>query len=189
MISDKYHLVIRKIARRIQRYANRIWFPPLLLFLAAIDVLVIIIPTEGILISSSMVIKKRWMLFALFASIGATIGSLILVYLVDHYGLQKILEFYPRLDQGNVWKWTLNFFNQYGLLVVFLVGLTPFSQQPVLAIAAISNISIFPLASVILVSRIIKCSTIAFIATRTPRLLNKLWGVKNELKDSGVKIN
>lgn len=189
MISEKYHRLIKKNVKKLQRFANRFWFPPLLLLLALLDALVIIIPADGILISSSMLIKKRWMPFALCVAIGSTLGALILVYFVDHYGLQKILEFYPGIDQSHIWKWTLNFFNQYGLMVVFLVGLTPISQQPVLIIAALANVSFFPLTLAILVSRIIKFCIMAYVASHTPRLLNKFWGVKNEMKDAGIKIN
>jgi membrane protein YqaA with SNARE-associated domain len=188
MISKKYHRSIKKYVKKLQRFANRFWFPPLLLTLALLDALVIIIPTDGILISSSMLIKKRWGPFALSVAIGSTIGALILVYFVHHHGLQKILEFYPTIDQSQAWKWTLNFFNQYGLLVVFLIGVTPLTQQPILIMAALSNISFFPLALIILISRLIKFSVMAYIASHTPRLLSKLWGVKDEMQDAGVKI-
>lgn len=187
MISDKYHRLLKKSANRVRRYANRFWFPPLLLVLAILDVLLIIIPIDGILISSSMLIKRRWMPFALSVAIGSTIGALLLVNLVDSYGLHKMLEFYPGFDQGYMWKWTLNFFNQFGLLIVFLMGITPLSQQPILAIAALSDISFFPLALAILISRIIKFCIIAYIATHAPRLLKKIWGVQNELKDVELK--
>ena len=189
MISEKYHLLIKKNVKKLQRKANRFWFPPLLILLALLDALIIIIPTDGILISSSMLIKKRWFRFGLSVAVGSAIGSLILVYAADHYGLQKILEFYPGVDQSQVWKWTLSFFNSYGLVVVFLVGVTPFTQQPALIMAALSGISFFPLALAILISRIIKFCIMAYIASHTPRLLKKLWGIKDEMKDAGIKIN
>ncbi len=188
MISEKYHRVIKRSIMKLRRFSNSFWFPPLLMVFAVLDVLVVIIPTEGILISSSMLKKGRWPTFALSVAIGSAIGSLLLINLIDHYGLQKILEFYPGIDQSNVWKLTLNFFNKYGLLVVFLVGITPLSQQPILAIAALSNISFLPLTLAILASRLIKFGIMAYIASHSPRLLNKFWGVKSEIKDAGIKI-
>lgn len=189
MITEKYHHLITKNVKKLQRFVSRIWFPPLLMILSMLDVLLIIIPADGILISSSILKKRRWPFFALSVAIGSTLGALLLYFLVDHYGLQKILEFYPGIDQTNSWTWTSNFFNQYGLLVVFLVGITPFSQQPVLIMATLSQLSFLPLVSVILISRIIKFCIMAYIASHTPHLLKKFWGVKNEMKDVGVKIN
>jgi len=189
MISENYHRVIRRNIKKLRRFTNRFWFPPLLLLLSLVDVLVIVIPAEGILISSSMLRKKRWLLFAISAAVGSALGSLLLINLIDLYGLEKMLEFYPGVDQTSIWKWTLNFFNQYGLWVVLFVGLTPLAQQPILAIAALSNISFLPLALVIFVSRILKFSLLAYIASHAPRFLNKLWGVKGEIKDAGIKIS
>lgn len=189
MITQEYHNLIKKYVKKLQRFANRIWFPPLLVLLAILDALIIIIPTDGILISSSMLMKRRWIPFALSVAIGSTIGALILIYFVDAYGMEQILSFYPGVNQTDFWKLTLNFFNEYGLLLVFLVGVTPLSQQPALIIAALSSITILPLAMAILISRLIKFSIMAYVASHTPRLLKKFWGVKNEMKDAGIKIN
>ncbi len=185
-ITDKYHQLIKDAIAKLRGFANRIWFPPLLLLLAALDALLIVIPTDGILISSSMLMKKRWISFGLFVAVGSAIGSLTLISLVNHIGIDQILQLYPGVDQTQVWKVTLNFFSEYGLLVVFLVGVTPFTQQPALIMAALSDIPYAPLAAVILFSRVIKFCLMAYIATHAPRLLSKLWGIQGELKDTGV---
>lgn len=188
MISKKYHFAIARIVKKLQRFTNRFWFPPLISLLALLDVLIIIIPTEGILISSILLKNKRWITFALSVAIGSTIGSVLLINLIEHYGLQEVLKYYPSIDQTLLWKWTLNFFNQYGLLVVFLIGITPLTQQPVLIFAALSKISFPPLIIVILISRIIKFGAIAYIASHAPRMLSKFWGIQNEIKDAGIEI-
>lgn len=188
-VIKKSHHIVRKSVKKLHRFANRFWFPPLLLVFALFDVFVIFIPTDSILISSSMLMKKRWMPFALSVAVGSSIGALLLVNLVEFHGLQKLLEFYPGVDQTNVWKWTLNFFNEYGIWVVFLVGLTPFSQQPILIIAALSDISFFSLGLMVFIGRIIKFCIMAYIASHVPHFLNKLWGLKSEVKDAGIKID
>lgn len=183
-IADKYHQLIRRAVEVLRGFANRFWFPPLLLVLAALDALLIVIPTDGILISSSMLMKKKWISFGLFVAVGSAIGSLALISLVNHIGLEQILQLYPGVNKTQIWKVTLDFFNEYGLLVVFLVGVTPFTQQPVLIMAALSDIPYPPLAAVILFGRIIKFCLMAYIATHAPKLLSKLWGIQGELKDT-----
>ena len=185
-LTEKYHQFIKRTIKVLRGFANRLWFLPLLSLLAALDALLIIIPTDGILISSSMLMKKRWMSFGFFVAVGSAIGSLTLISLVNHLGIEQILQLYPGVDQTQIWKWTLNFFNEYGLLVVFLVGVTPFTQQPALIMAALSDIPYAPLAAVIFFSRVIKFCLMAWIATHAPRLLSKLWGIQGELKDTGV---
>jgi membrane protein YqaA with SNARE-associated domain len=188
MINEKLHQIIRQYVKLLQRFADRFWFPPLLALLAALDNFVIVIPNEGILISSSIVIPKRWFIFALSVTIGSSIGALLLVALVRFQGLHWILEFYPGIDKTHVWEWTLKFFESYGLLLVFVVGITPLAQQPAIILASLTDSPLWKLAVVIFFGRSIKYCTMAYVATHAPRLLPKIWGVQGELKDVGVEI-
>ena len=121
-------------------------------------------------------------------AIGSSLGALVLVSLSDYLGLEKILEYYPGLDQSQIWKLTLDFFKKYGIIVAFIAGLTPFSQQPALIIAGLIHNSFIGLAIAIFTSRTIKYLVMAYIASHAPKLLNKMWGLKDELVDSGIKI-
>ncbi len=185
----RIHVYIRRTIRQFQKFIDRIWFTPLLGLLAALDSLIIIIPTDGLLISSTILKKTRWAYFAIAVAIGSTLGALVLVSLSDYLGLEKILEYYPGLDQSQIWKLTLDFFKKYGIIVVFIVGLTPFSQQPALIIAGLIHNSFIGLAIAIFSSRLIKYLVMAYIASHAPKLLNKMWGLKDELVDSGIKLD
>jgi membrane protein YqaA with SNARE-associated domain len=70
----------------LQRFVDRTWYPPFIGFLAALDniviVIVIVIPNDGILISSSMLTPKRWFVLALSVAVGSSIGALVLAALV-----------------------------------------------------------------------------------------------------------
>lgn len=185
----KTSFTFKKTIKKMQRFSNRYWYGPLLTLLAVLDCLIVVIPIDGILISSSMILKRRWFLYACAVTIGSTLGALIVYTVAQDFGIQKILEIYPAIDQTNIWSWTQGFFQNYGVLVIFFVGLFPITQQPALIMAAIGEVSFIPLVLAIFVSRIIKFSIMAFIASHAPRMLNKLWGVRKELKDSGVNIN
>jgi membrane protein YqaA with SNARE-associated domain len=183
MLIDRYHRIARKFISTIQKFVNRIWFGPLLIFLSMCDSLIVIIPTTGIMISSTIVQRKRWWQFGVYVAIGSALGAFIIVMLTKFYGLEKLSILFPTLMSSTIWKWTLYFFKQYGLLVVFVVGLLPFSQQPALILATLSNISITPLIAAILISRLIKFPFIAYLASHAPKLLGKIWGIKFEIED------
>lgn len=182
------HVYIRRMIRNFQKFIDRVWFAPLLMLLAGLDSLVIVIPTDGLLISSTILKKNKWWYFAIAVAVGSSLGALALVSLSDYLGLEKILELYPGLDQSVVWHKTFEFFKQYGIIVAFLVGLTPFSQQPALIIAGLIHNSFLGLAIAIFSSRLIKYLVMSYVASHAPRLLNKMWGLKDELADSGIKI-
>lgn len=185
---QKLHELIRKYVKLLQRFADRFWFPPLIGLLSALDNFVIVIPNEGILISSSMVIPKRWFIFALSVTIGSTIGALALSALVELQGLQWILGFFPGINETRVWTLTLEFFETYGLLLIFVVGITPLAQQPAIILASLANTPLLKLAAVIFFGRSIKFFVMAYAATHAPRLLAKMWGIQSELEEVGVEL-
>jgi membrane protein YqaA with SNARE-associated domain len=188
MMSDKLHRKIRDYVRVLQRFTDRIWYPPLIGVLAALDNLVIVIPNDGILISSSALIPKRWFILALSVTIGSTVGALALASLVEVQGLPWILEVLPGINESKVWLWSLEFFEKYGLILVFFVAVMPIAQQPAVILASLANTPLFELASIIFLGRFIKFLVMAYIGSHSPKLLSKMWGIKGEMKDVGVKL-
>lgn len=188
-ITDKLHAKIRTYVQKLEQFADRLWYPPLIGLLSALDNLIIIIPNDGILIASSMLIPKRWAIFAISVSIGSTIGAVALSAVVEHQGLPWILEFYPGINTTAMWLHTEKFFDQYGLLVVFAIGASPIMQQPVVILAALANTPLYKLAATIFAGRFIKFMVMAYLGSHSPRLLKKIWGIKDELKDAGIKVD
>lgn len=188
MMIEKLQRKIQNFIKSIQKYTDRFWYAPLIGLLAALDNLIIIIPNDGILISSSMLKPKHWFLFSLSVAIGSTIGAIALAALVEYQGLPWILDIYPGINETKSWSLSVQFFEQYGLFLVFAVAITPFMQQPAVILASLANTSLIHLAAVIFIGRFIKFLIMAYIGSHAPRLLSKLWGLKDELKDAGVNL-
>lgn len=184
----RLHQKISEYVSVVQRFVDRIWYPPFIGLLAALDNLILIIPNDGLLISSSMLVPKRWFALALSVAIGSALGALLLGFLVDAYGHEWILQLSPGMHETNTWRWMESFFDQYGLYLVFLVAVTPFFQQPAVILASLSGAPLLELAAVVFTGRFIKFLIMAYIATHAPRLLTKFWGIKAELDDVGVKL-
>lgn len=188
-LSSKLHAKIRLYVARLEQYADRLWYPPLIGLLAALDNLIIVIPNDGILIASSMLVPKRWAIFAINISIGSTVGAIALYLVVEHQGLPWVQEYFAGIDQTQVWIWTESFFEKYGLYVVFAVGASPLLQQPAIILSALANTPIVEMAAVIFAGRFLKFNIMAYLASHSPKYLKKIWGIKDELKDAGVKID
>ncbi|MFZ4404004.1 MAG: YqaA family protein [Pseudobdellovibrionaceae bacterium] len=188
MTSEKVHEKIQKYVSFLQRYTDRIWYPPFIGFLAALDNFVIVIPNDGILISSAMLTPKRWFILALSIAVGSTLGALALAVVVEQQGLPWILDAYPGVTDTKAWTLSLEFFEKYGLFLVFAVAITPFTQQPAVILASLANTPLAQLAAVIFIGRFIKFLIMSYIGSHAPRLLSKMWGLKGELKDVGVKL-
>jgi membrane protein YqaA with SNARE-associated domain len=188
MVALKLHEKIQKHVKRLEQFADRPWYPLLIALLAALDSFLVIIPSDGILIASCMLVPKRWFIFGLSISIGSTIGAVLLGALVQTKGLPWILEYYPGVVQTDMWTWTEKFFDEYGLLLVFGIGASPLTQQPVIILAGLASTPLYILGAILFVGRILKYSLMAYLGSHSPKLLKKLWGIKDELKDAGVKI-
>jgi membrane protein YqaA with SNARE-associated domain len=187
-ILKKLHSKIQTYVLILEKYTDRIWYPPLIGLLAALDNLIIIIPNDGILIASSMIAPKRWAIFALNVAIGSTIGAITLSLILESQGLPWILNLAPGLDQSHAWIITERFFDKYGLYLVFVIGLSPIMQQPVIILSALANTPLLELAAVIFAGRLIKYNLLAYLGSHSPRLLKKIWGIKDELEEVGVKL-
>lgn len=188
MLTEKLKIKIRSTIKNLQKYADRIWYTPLIGILAALDNIIIIIPTDGILISSSILIPKRWILFAISIALGSTLGALFLAWLVEYQGLPWILNFYPGLSESKTWKISMDLFEKYGLILVFIVAVTPLMQQPAVILASLAKTPLIELTAIIFLGRLIKYLIMAYIGSHTPKLLSKLFGLKEELEEVGVVI-
>jgi membrane protein YqaA with SNARE-associated domain len=188
VMRKRLHRQVRKHVKKLHGFVGHVWYPPFIAVLAALDNFILIIPTDGILISSSLLTPRRWFIFALNIAIGSTLGAVALAALVEQQGLPWILKFYPGLDKGASWLWALGFFDKYGLAFVFVVALGPLVQQPAVIMAGLANTPLFNLAAVIFLGRLLKFLFMAYIGSHTPRLLGRLRGLKGELEQVGVEI-
>lgn len=188
-IIKRFQIKMLTWIKKIQTYTDKGWYPWLIAFLAALDNLVVIIPNDGILISSSMLSPKRWFNFSLWMAIGSTFGAMILASIVKFYGLPLILEFFPTFTQTDAWNLSQEFFQQYGLLMVLIVAITPLTQHPAVILASMANVSFYHLAVVIFIGRFVKFLVMAYIGSHTPHLIKKIWGVRSELDEVGLKVD
>jgi membrane protein YqaA with SNARE-associated domain len=166
-------------------YVGRAWYGPVISILAALDNLIVIVPTDGFLITSSMLKPKRWFYFSFMTAVGSTLGAIFLAFLVEEFGLPRLLEFYPGLDQTKTWTLVNDFFKHYGLLCVFAVSLSPLMQQPAVIIASLAQTPYGELGMAIFAGRFIKFMLFAYIGSHAPALISKIWGVKDEMRQVG----
>lgn len=172
--------------RDLQLYVSFWWYGPLASFLAGLDNLILVVPIDGVLASSSMLKPKRWFYFASMITIGSCIGGVVLAEIVIQLGPPIIDSLYPNLQGSEWWVLTDRFFDDYGLWVLFAVAATPVPQQPAVILSALAGFSAFKIGIILFIGRFIKYLIIAYVASHFPRLIGRLWGLKGELKEVGL---
>lgn len=158
---------------KLRFFVDRIWYPPLLGLLAFADVFVIVIPTDGILISSSMLRPKRWLSLAAAITIGSTLALIALAYFVEKEGLPWVLHLYPGIEETSAWAHADSFINRFGLIVVFCLAASPFFQQPTVILSALANTPIIEISVAVFLGRALKYLFLSYAASHAPRLLSK----------------
>lgn len=184
---DKLKHLITHAVKLFQHYINRAWYLPMLSILAFLDNFLVVIPTDGILISSSMLRPPKWFFFALFTALGSAIGALCLAWLIDGNGIQIVEKLFPEIQTSSSWIRTQLFFEKYGLWLIFAVAVTPFTQQPAIILGVLAGVSIFQIFLISLLGRGIKFMLMAYLGSHAPNLIKKFWGVKGELKEVGIE--
>jgi membrane protein YqaA with SNARE-associated domain len=181
-IKERLHLFFT----HLKDFISRPWYGPLLGFLALLDNFIIVVPTDGLLISSSLLRPKKWMLFAVFIAIGSTLGAAGLAYLVQTLGMPWLENHFPTVQQSTTWQITETFFDKYGLIVVFVIAISPLFQQPSVILASIAGSPLWTIVFFVFVGRLLKFLFMGYIASHAPRLLSRLWGIQGDLAEAGV---
>lgn len=174
---------MQRLIRRLQRYGRRWWYSPLIAILAFIDHFAIVIPTDGLLVSAVLLNPRRWISTCLIVTAGSSLGALTLAALIEWHGLPLLLKITPGIDQTSVWAWTDWFMDEYGLLAVFGVALSPFMQHPAVALAALAEVPLLKILGVVFLGRIIKYGVVCWVASHTPHLLRRFWGMRDEIQE------
>lgn len=179
----KYFL---NLIKRLHTLVDSIWYLPLISVLAAVDNFVLVVPTDGIMASSTMLQPKRWGRYWLTLTFGSSVGTILLAAVTQSQGLNVALQYFPDLQQGWVWQYTEQLFVSYGLLIVALIAMTPVILQPAAMLAAVAQIPLPSIFVAVLVGRLVKFFIIGYLASHAPQKLAKLWGIQDELKDLGI---
>ncbi len=148
-------------------------FPVILALLSAIDHFILIIPSDGILITSIFIRKKKWPRNALSISLGSTLGAILLVFLVHHYGLEEIILHFPKITHSSIWPYSQKLLTDYGLWGLFFMMLSPFMQQPMLLLIGLTNHPLKVILVVILAGKSLKYILISWCASKFPEVIRK----------------
>lgn len=178
---------IKRWIKFLQAHANAWWYAPAIALLAALDAFVVVIPTDGLLVAASMLAPRRWIYTTLIVTLGSSLGALALAAVLEKHGLPFLLHLSPGLEQTSAWVWSDQIMDRWGNVTLFLIALSPIMQQPAVALAALAGMPLWDIFLLVFAGRLIKYAFISWISTHAPGMLGKLWGMKDEIEEVGVR--
>ena len=167
--------------RRLQAFVDRPWYLPLIATLGGLDLFVLVIPTDGLLISYVMLRPKTWIRAFILTSLGCAIGALALAILIQS-GAEWFT--YEKLSQSvgaDTWQWVDGFVENHGTLALGALAILPIPQFPGIVVAALMGMPLSSIFISVLVGRLLKFAVLAYAASHAPRLLMKIPVLRKEI--------
>lgn len=185
---------MKSFVKKLAQYTNQGWFPFFLGFLALIDIFIIILPIDGLYIGgllahlyhpthSRLKNSLRRSGFVLLTALGSVLGSTILGILFLKFGFEFLHFLLKDLETTALWIQSQNLYLQYGTLLIFLTGVSPIAQQPIVIISLLAKVSLVKIISILFLGRLIKYYLIFIFCKYFPNMLTKMWGIKDEVQE------
>jgi membrane protein YqaA with SNARE-associated domain len=165
----------------LDRVSNRIWFLPFIGTLAGLDLFVLVVPTDGISVSATMLQPKKWIRIAISIAIGSTCGALLLSWLVKNHGPWMIATFFDTALQSSTWLHAQEFISDWGLIAICLVSMSFLPLQPVVVLAGLSVLPLNQIVLWIFVGRLTKFVALGWVSSHAPRFLGRFKHVRKDL--------
>jgi membrane protein YqaA with SNARE-associated domain len=156
---------------KLQRFAARPWYLPMIAGLAALDLFVGFIPSDGIVISSAMLKPRRWLRTGLWMACGSASGALLLGALAERFGEPVVRTLLPGVVGSAAWVQGGEFLRAYGALALALMSFGPLPQQPAVAICGLAHMPLVAIFLAVLAGRTAKYLLFAWTGAHGSRLL------------------
>jgi membrane protein DedA with SNARE-associated domain len=167
----------------LQQFVHQWWYGPAFCFLCAVDHYIVLIPVLGMLVSTVLLVPKKWFQLAIWGGVGSWLGVWSIGWLSHELGLTFLQEYFPSFMATSLWTWAEGFFARHGVWVVFVSGISPITQQPAVMIASLAGAPLLEIGAVLLVGIQIKFSLLAYLASHAPQALKRFRSVEKEVQE------
>lgn len=114
------------LSRRLHHMAEGPWVPVLLVFIAAMDFIVLLIPSDLFLIAAILGYERRRNVFVGSMLLGR-LGSVIAVHtLSQRISIETLQGWVAQFHMENAWEKGQYFFEKFGPLSIGITALSPF---------------------------------------------------------------
>lgn len=157
-----------------QAQIDKPWFPYLLFIGAFLDIWVVVLPTDALVVAATLAHPRIWKRLAVAFVVGSTLGGASLSWISQNYGFEILNYFFVGIQSTAAWLWAEAQMDRFGLVTVFLVGATPFGQQPFIILASLAHNSVFAVTAALFFGRSIKYGLLGWLCSHSPAVARRL---------------
>lgn len=132
-------------------------------FVSFIEAIFFPIPPDVMLIPMAMSKPKSAVRFALITAIASVLGGMI-GYAIGYYAFDLVQEYIVKLGYQAHWDKAISWFEQWGVLVVFVAGFSPIPYKVFTIAAGVIQMAFLPFVATAFVSRAARFLLVAKLA-------------------------
>ncbi len=171
---------------RFQKFSNRPWYLPLGGLLAGLDFFILVVPTDGLAVTSVLLQKKRWFATAVAFALGSTLGGVIMAWMTLRWGEPFVTWLLGDALHSASWSQTSQFVIRHGAKALLLFAASPLPLQLPIAICSLAHMPLLEMAGLLLLGRFFKFTVLCGLASRAPKLLGRFRKVADEVQEIEV---
>lgn len=184
----KYVIKIRLLRAlvHVERHTDRPWFIPLVALGAGADFFIIIIPTDMLLVSATLMRPRRWIWNGIWVAFGSAVGAALLGAAVLHWGEPVIRFVSEGALESEAWQSTRGFVDRHGFWAMAALALGPFPLHPAVIVASVAKVPVLEQFAAYFLGRGIKYLFFSWVASHAPSLITRFTGKPHLPKKKAV---
>jgi membrane protein YqaA with SNARE-associated domain len=163
-----------KLAQTAKRYSSQKWYSWWTGGILFLDFFVPILPGASLVVASSLMQPRKWIVFAIMMTLGATAGSFVTSFLFQLFGDQLLEILFPGITASSGWDGATSLVRDYGVFALFVMACVPVPIRTLTVVAAISGIGWPIILIATLLGRSICFGTLSYLASRAPQYMLRL---------------
>lgn len=168
----------------LRRFSSQWWLPFVVGLLSFINTYTIVLsgPLTILFVSAILGRQSSWLLTAFLNAVGATVGVVSLIYLVNLRGVDYIRESFPQIFTSSTWTKTEQLMEAYGFGGSVMVASMPIVLHPLVLFGVISGMDQTAIVASVLIGRTIKYVVMGWCAINARKAL-RFFGVNLAMLD------
>lgn len=170
-------IIAEHILSGIRNHGAKPWFPVWLGLVSLGLTVSAAFPFGLVLVAAALAAPARWLSLTLLTSLGAALGSTILLAVFSQLGWEQIAARFPEFASTAAYRWVSAWAGELGLVALFLVAVTPVPQTASVALCALGQPPLLPSFFALWAGKFIRYGFYALLAARSPQKA-RAWAMK-----------
>lgn len=172
------------LVKWVRQFFDRPWYLYLCALLAAADIFILLIPTDGLLITYVWAKPKQWVRSFIIISVGSAVGALAMAIAIRYFGEGMMEQWLAGHDSSDTWQKMTLWIDDYGVWALGFIAGGPFPLQVGVILAALGHMEVSTLFVSVLIGRLIKYGLFSYLSVRMPHLLRKSKTLQHEIEEA-----